>query len=159
VIKNKPFAKKYYGAAVAGPVFREVADKLMSLEKDNPDNNLYTSVALMKKDSSAYYFAGVIQEMKTVLQTLDMPYLDSSEGKKWGRMFPVNQQPVIATATNMQDAKRVPDVKGMGLKDALYLMESRNIQVLARGTGKVSQQSIPPGTAIEKNQKLVLELN
>src|SRR5262249_13034116 len=30
VIKNKPFAKKYLGALVAGPVFREVADHLMS---------------------------------------------------------------------------------------------------------------------------------
>ncbi len=43
VIKNKPFAKKYYGAAVAGPVFREVADKLMSLEKDNPDNSRFAA--------------------------------------------------------------------------------------------------------------------
>ena len=32
VIKNKPFAKKYLGAAVAGPVFKEVSDKLMSQE-------------------------------------------------------------------------------------------------------------------------------
>ncbi|HEY4937344.1 MAG TPA: penicillin-binding protein 2, partial [Puia sp.] len=31
VIKNKPFSKKYLGALVAGPVFREVADKLMSM--------------------------------------------------------------------------------------------------------------------------------
>ena len=28
VIKNKPFAKKYLGAKVAGPVFKEVADRL-----------------------------------------------------------------------------------------------------------------------------------
>ena len=32
VIKNKPFAKKYYGAAVAGPVFKEVSDKLYALD-------------------------------------------------------------------------------------------------------------------------------
>ncbi len=43
VIKNKPFAKKYLGASVAGPVFREVADKLMSMEALSPDSNQMAS--------------------------------------------------------------------------------------------------------------------
>ncbi len=158
VIKNKPFAKKYYGAAIAGPVFREVADKLMSLEKDNPDNSRYAAIIeLMNKDSSNYYYAGSTKGMKSVLQTLNMSYTDSSGGNKWARLYPVNNQPVMAT--KKEDAKRIPDVKGMGLKDALYLLESRDIQVLARGAGKVSQQSIPAGTTIEKNQQLTIELN
>lgn len=158
VIKNKPFAKKYYGAAIAGPVFREVADKLMSLEKDNPDNSRYAAITeLMNKDSSNYYYAGSTKGMKSVLQTLNMSYTDSSAGNKWARLYPVNNQPVMAT--KKEDAKQIPDVKGMGLKDALYLLESRDIQVLARGAGKVSQQSIPAGTTIEKNQQLTIELN
>lgn len=158
VIKNKPFAKKYYGAAIAGPVFREVADKLMSLEKDNPDNSRYAAIIeLMNKDSSNYYYAGSTKGMKSVLQTLNMSYTDSSGGNKWARLYPVNNQPVMAT--KKEDAKRIPDVKGMGLKDALYLLESRDIQVLTRGAGKVSQQSIPAGTTIEKNQQLTIELN
>ncbi len=158
VIKNKPFAKKYFGALVAAPVFREIGDKLMSLETDNSDNSLYVSSNfLMKKDSSAFYYAGCVPGMKKFLQTLDMPYVDSSAGKEWGKMYPAHYQTVIATKT--EEAKRVPDVKGMGLRDALYLMESGNIHVLAKGSGKVTRQSIPPGTAIGKNQKLTLELN
>ena len=91
------------------------------------------------------------------METLDMGYIDSSDGKKWAKMYPAHYQTVIATKT--EEPKRVPDVKGMGLRDALYLMESRDIQVLAKGSGKVTQQSIAPGTAIGKNQKLILELN
>ncbi len=64
----------------------------------------------------------------------------------------------VVKAKNEETGK-VPDVKGMGLKDALYLLESRDIRVAARGTGKVKQQSIPPGTLVSKNQKLILDLN
>jgi cell division protein FtsI (penicillin-binding protein 3) len=159
VIKNKPFAKKYYGAAIAGPVFQEVADKLMSVAKNNPDNSRYALLTeLTKRDSTAYLYTGDAREMKSFMKILNMPYSDSSGAKTWASLFPVNHQPVMASKT--EEAKqRVPDVKGMGLKDALYLLESRNIQVFARGTGKVSQQSIPAGSAIEKNLKLTIQLN
>jgi cell division protein FtsI (penicillin-binding protein 3) len=158
VIKNKPFAKKYYGASVAGPVFREVADKLMSLEKDNPDNSRFAALTeLMKKDSSRYYYAGNAKELKSVLGALDIPFLDSCRGKKWAGLYPVHHQPVIAAKE--EEPGRVPDVKGMGLRDALYLLESRDIRVLTNGVGKVSRQSIPAGTFIGKNQKLTIELN
>src|SRR5678816_1412876 len=52
VIKNKPFAKKFYGASVAGPVFKEISDKLyaMTAREEN-----YSSNALAR-DSSAYYY-------------------------------------------------------------------------------------------------------
>ena len=158
VIRNKPHSKKYLGAEVAGPVFREVSDKLMSLEALSPDPVQLTSYTLMmKKDSAAYYFAGATDEIKYVFNNLNMPYADSSRDKKWAGIFREKDQPVIK-AKNV-DSKQVPDVKGMGLKDALYALESREIHVSTRGTGKVKQQSIAPGTIVSKNQNLILDLN
>jgi cell division protein FtsI (penicillin-binding protein 3) len=158
VIKNKPFAKKYLGAAVAGPVFREVADKLMSLEAIVPDSNsIFSYTSLLKKDSAAYYYAGSTDEIRQVLQTLQVPYTDSGYEKKWAGIYRQNNQPVIRAKS--EEPKHVPDVKGMGLKDALYLCESRNITVSTHGTGKVKQQSIPAGSLVSKNQKLILDLN
>ena len=62
VIKNKPFSKKYLGALVAGPVFREVADKLMSMDAMSPDSTQLASYTeLLKKDSTAYYYAGLFR--------------------------------------------------------------------------------------------------
>jgi cell division protein FtsI (penicillin-binding protein 3) len=158
VIKNKPFAKKFLGAAVAGPVFREVSDKLMSTEAVSPDSNWMTTyTSQMKGDSAAYYYAGSALEIKKVLQTLQMNYVDSSGGKKWAGMYRENNQPVVKDKN--EAPRQVPDVKGMGLKDALFLLESGNIKVATHGTGKVRQQSIPPGTIVTRNQKLMLELN
>jgi len=158
VIKNKPFAKKFLGALVAGPVFREVADKLMSVESVMPDSTqLGYFTGLMRKDSTAYYYAGSADAMKNVMHTLQMSYNDSSNGKKWAGMYREKNQPVVKEKTEEQ--KHMPDVKGMGLKDALFLLESREIVVSAKGTGKVKQQSIQPGAIVSKNQKLILELN
>jgi len=158
VIKNKPFAKKYLGAAVAGPVFREVADKLMSMEALTPDSiQLASYTDLLKKDSTAYYYAGSTNEIKNIFYTLKMPYADSSHDNKWSGVYRQNSQPVVKAKT--EEMKKVPDVKGMGLKDALYLLESRDLKVIARGTGKVKQQSISAGTIVSKNQKLILDLN
>jgi cell division protein FtsI (penicillin-binding protein 3) len=158
VIKNKPFAKKYLGAHVAGPVFREVADKLMSMEALTPDSlQLATYTGLLKKDSTAYYYSGSTEEIKNIFYTLNMPYADSSRDNKWSGVYRQNNQPVVKAKN--EEMKKVPDVKGMGLKDALYLLESRDMKVITRGTGKVKQQSITAGTIVSKNQKLILDLN
>ena len=158
VIKNKPFSKKYLGALVAGPVFREVADKLMSMDELTPDSNQLASyTTLLKKDSSGYYYAGSSESIKNIFYTLNMPYADSSRSKKWAVVYREKNQPVVKEKNEEQ--KQIPDVKGMGLKDALFLLESRDIRVATKGTGKVKQQSISPGTIVSKNQKLILDLN
>jgi cell division protein FtsI (penicillin-binding protein 3) len=158
VIKNKPFSKKYLGAAVAGPVFREVADKLMSMEALTPDSlQLASYTGLLKKDSTAYYYSGSTDEIKNIFYSLNMPYADSSRDNKWSGVYRQNNQPVVKAKN--EEMKKVPDVKGMGLKDALYLLESRDMKVITRGTGKVKQQSITAGTIVSKNQKLILDLN
>jgi cell division protein FtsI (penicillin-binding protein 3) len=158
VIKNKPFAKKYLGAQVAGPVFREVADKLMSMESVSPDSiQLASYTSLLKKDSTAYYYAGSADDIKYVFSALQLPYTDSSREKKWVGVYRENNQPIVKAKN--EEKKLVPDVKGMGLKDALFILESRNIRVGMRGSGKVKQQSIAAGTLVTKNQKLILDLN
>ena len=158
VIKNKPFSKNYLGAKVAAPVFREVADKLMSIDELVPDSNQLASyTSLIKKDSLGYYYTGSSESIKNIFCTLHMSYADSSRDKKWAAIYREKSQPVIKAKN--EDQKQIPDVKGMGLKDALFLLESRDIRVTAKGTGKVKQQSISPGTIVSKNQKLILDLN
>ncbi len=55
VIKNKPFAKQFYGGTVAGPVFKEIADKLFALQAELPFTDStqtldYASIRWTKKD-------------------------------------------------------------------------------------------------------------
>ncbi len=158
VIKNRPFSKNYLGAKVAAPVFREVADKLMSMDELAPDSNLLTSYTnLLKKDSLGYIYTGSTESIKNVFYSLHMPYADSAHDRKWASVYRENNQPTVSAKNEEQ--KQVPDVKGMGLEDALFLLESRDIRVATKGTGKVKQQSISPGTMVSKNQKLTLDLN
>jgi cell division protein FtsI (penicillin-binding protein 3) len=158
VIKNRPFAKKFLGASVAGPVFKEVSDKLMSLET-NQDKVMMAAIneAMRKKDSAQYYYSGNAKDIRHVMQTLNVVYKDSIGKSDWGRMYPSNYEAVLNE--KIIDKKLVPDVKGMGLKDALAILEERNIKVSAKGIGKVKQQSIQPGTVLTKNETLTLELN
>ncbi|MGZ5247178.1 MAG: peptidoglycan D,D-transpeptidase FtsI family protein, partial [Flavitalea sp.] len=88
VIKNKPFAKKYYGGAVAGPVFKEIADKLFALDISERQSEVnYT----LTKDSTRFFYAGYYPEMKEVMTELKVNYKDSSSGAEWAKMYPVNQ--------------------------------------------------------------------
>ncbi|HEV3411304.1 MAG TPA: penicillin-binding protein [Puia sp.] len=114
VIKNHPFAKVFLGAKVAGPVFKELADKMMSLDPD--------IAAPIPGDSAV-----------TQAITVSRPGLAATGG--------------------------VPDVKGMGLKDALYVLESMNMRVTVRGSGKVRTQSIEPGAPWKRNETILIQLD
>jgi len=157
VIKNKPFAKKFYGAAVAGPVFREVADKLVALSGGkNEMNYASTENFSIPHDSSAFYYAGSTESIRRVLTEMKMSYKDSASRADWGRLYANNHQTVVNMET--VNAKIIPNLRGMGLKDALYLLESMDVRVLAKGKGKVVSQSLVPGVQIQKNQVVTLEL-
>ena len=52
----------------------------------------------------------------------------------------------------------VPDVVGMGAKDAVFLLETYGLRVKLHGRGKVRRQSMPAGSAISKNSVCVLTL-
>jgi cell division protein FtsI (penicillin-binding protein 3) len=51
----------------------------------------------------------------------------------------------------------VPDVTGMGFKDALYLLESRGLKVKMRGRGVIKKQSLEPGTKVQRNSLIILD--
>ena len=68
-----------------------------------------------------------------------------------------NYQPLIKT--NNVKQQLMPNVKGMGLKDAVYLLENMGVKVKISGKGKVSGQSIAPGTALAKGLTVILDLS
>ena len=153
VIRNKPFAHKYYGALVAGPVFKEIADKLYA--SNIASLPLYTAAPL--KDSTLFLWSGWKQDFAKVFGKMNMPYHDSTAGSRWSY---VQKEDNLVTARKLGTPRQiVPNVKGMGLKDAVYLLENMNLKVVAKGAGKVSQQSILAGTNIANGQIIILELN
>lgn len=153
VIKNKPYAKVFYGASVAGPVFREVADKLYALDVESQP--LYT--AIPKNDSNFYAWSGWNADYQKVNTTLKMDYVDSAGKSKWVYLVNEKFQPTTRKLATVTDI--MPVVKGMGLKDALYLLENMKLKVVVNGKGKVKAQSVAAGTKITKGQTVYLEMN
>ncbi len=152
VIRSKPHAAVHYGGTLAGPVFREVALRLYASYVDKKAPAKFIS----RKDSSAFFYAGNTTDIKYVYKNLGVNYTDSAAKGDWGNVFSNNYKPVIRTAAVRE--QRMPDVRGMGLRDALYLLENMGIKVSVKGRGKVSSQSILPGTVIGKGNLVTLEL-
>lgn len=75
----------------------------------------------------------------------------------WGKAERNGQTTVLSEAENGKDV--VPDVKGAGLRDAVFMLERLGLRVKASGVGKVSHQDVAPGSPIHKGQvvHLVLE--
>lgn len=153
VIRSKPHAAVHYGGSLAGPVFREVATKLYAMYVNQKSPNLYVA----KKDSSTYFYAGNTADIKNVFTTLNVGYTDSATNGNWSNVFATNYQPVIKAGSVKKQV--MPNVKGMGLKDALYLLESMGVKVSVKGKGKVTSQSIEAGSSLTKEMKVVLELS
>lgn len=154
VIRNKPFAKKFYGAAVAGPVFKEIADKLYAV------HNRIAETAFVPKtssDSLPEYFSGSLTDLREILSAMEWRFMDSSASQVWGNLVTEHGKKMMKGVD--LSAKTMPDVRGMGLRDALYVLESRQLKVNALGKGKVKAQSIAPGSPLNRDQPVMVVLN
>jgi cell division protein FtsI (penicillin-binding protein 3) len=86
-----------------------------------------------------------------------MGFLDSSSSARWTY---IQRKDDVSTARSLQTGRHeMPNVKGMGLKDAIYLLENMNLKVVAKGMGKVSQQSLAAGIAVAPGQTVYIDLN
>ena len=64
----------------------------------------------------------------------------------------------IAWKPNHSESNLVPDVEGMTLRDALYILENKGLKVNISGAGRVLRQSIYAGKRIEKGATITIEL-
>ena len=53
----------------------------------------------------------------------------------------------------------MPDVRGMGLRDALYVLRNLNLDVTVHGRGAVIKQDVAPGAAVKEGTKVTIELD
>ncbi|HSK14092.1 MAG TPA: PASTA domain-containing protein, partial [Phnomibacter sp.] len=70
-----------------------------------------------------------------------------------------NQSRTAVLRPDTADNGIVPEMRGIGLKDALELCELNGWRVVARGKGKVVDQSVEPGTNLPRGERVMLTLN
>ena len=155
MIKNKPRALLHHGADVAGPVFKEIADRLYGTYIRQPNTHTASQV---KKDSNIYSYPGNKRDIIYVNAALNMRYTDSSTRiDEWVDMNRKNAVTVLKRKN--VDRNSMPQLKGMGLKDVVYLCENMGLKLTVKGRGKVAGQSIQPGQPVAKGQLVNIELN
>lgn len=152
VVRTRAGSGLYYGGQLAAPVFREIATRIYSMYVDRKTPKGYEGAA----DSTSYFYAGSSNAIRNVLGLLNMPYVDSIQQNSWATMYATNYRRTLKT--NIVKESLMPNVKGMGLRDAIKLLEERGLRVKVRGSGKVSLQSIQPGMPFKKGQGVMLEL-
>jgi cell division protein FtsI (penicillin-binding protein 3) len=155
VIQNGSESRLAYGGVVSGPVFKEVADKLYAFKvADEPINKFQKNM-----DSSLYRFYGMKSDLNRILNVFKYPETDSQTTGKWRTTFLRNGRANLVADNTSQDRNKVPDVTGLGLKDAVYVLENIGLKVMASGRGKVIYQSITQNTDFQKGQSIKIQLN
>ena len=143
----------YYGSSIAGPVFRELANKVYATD---PSFHTTSAGLLAEKCKLPGSKDGAQTDLIQLYQTLEMPYQGNSSGD-WVTV--TTSDSVAVLRPRSIEANRVPDVRGMGLRDALYLLENAGLQVKTLGMGTVRRQSIAPGSDLTTSQAITLELS
>ena len=100
--------------------------------------------------------SGLAEPLKQVFKELKLPVADKLVSNGWAQ---VSGDSVLAEIDEKQvNSEGVPDVVGMGLRDAILLLESNGFQIKAVGRGSVQHQSVRPGEKVKKGTEIVLQL-
>ncbi len=153
VTVNKPQGGAYYGGAVAGPVFREVAEKVYAIHQKY-DEELDEEVA--EQESFPDIKSGVTRDVIRVMRSLDVDY-EGRRPKTFLTKAEAGEEGIHLRENPVAEAQ-VPDVRGMGARDAVFLLESSGLQVRMSGVGKVKRQSLLPGYKYKKGQTITLTM-
>lgn len=152
---HSPSNGVYYGAYVAGPVFREISKKIYSQSL-----KMGHQVATKKKAPETKlppHSTGHINDLKTTFHYLDIPFHENKKVIDW--VYAQQIDSALLLKNKKLEPNTIPDVRGLGLGDAIYLLENRGLKVEARGEGKVITQSLPPGTPAGNHKKILLKMN
>lgn len=159
VIINSPSNGIYYGGLVAGPVFKEIAEKVYSASLDfiepiNNKQNLLTRAPETIKTKEG--------ELYKLCKAFALPETSEAESTKYVSKNPNDSTKIILTESNLESFLKkglIPNLQGLSAKDALFLLENNGLHVRLFGVGTVKKQSIEAGKKFNKGDKISLILS
>ena len=143
------------GGTMSGGVVKAIAEKVYA-------SHMSFDIRDMEKDSLAVMLpqpkAGERDALEYVLNKLDIEADNDSIETKWVTAKREDGREDVKLKDIPIREGLVPNVVGMGAKDAVYLLESVGLQASLNGMGRVSSQSISPGSRVSKGQTVSLTL-
>jgi len=154
VVIEDPKGFRQYGSNVAAPVFKEIADKIYSknIEMHLPLADAYKS----ELGIFPVIRSGLQEELNFICNQLGISNHSKNDAAEWVKTRAVNNS--VEWIPNKIIQGSMPDVTGMTLRDAIYLLENRGFRIEYTGLGRVKKQSIGPGVPTGKGTKIKLEL-
>ncbi|RTQ45426.1 PASTA domain-containing protein [Hymenobacter gummosus] len=157
VVVDSPKNGRIYGADVAAPVFREVADKAMA--RDQASQRPLLARAPVRKARVPAAHVGMQEDLQLVCSRIGVTnQAQGTAADDWVRADTQRSSKALQWAPLLVQRGRMPSVAGLSRRDALYLLENRGLRVRTVGTGRVSRQSIAAGQPVKRGSSVMLEL-
>ena len=144
IFTKKQVGKQYYGAGLAGPVQKHIATYLY-----NRDHH-YAQEVTSSKYTASDIKSGNISKIQTVANKHGVA-ISSQNNEGWGTNITSKSGKSIHISPLKIETNVVPNVIGMGLNDALFILEKSGLNVKVIGKGKVVSQSVAPNTGLTED--------
>lgn len=153
ILIDEPGTGLIYGASVAGPVFREIADQVHSLDLQLSGKYLSPQYVPTTKNPTTRIVS--LDNAEVIYNTLNISTPDVGDGQI---VRTYRDGATIRYKKVKLYPKYIPEVVGMTSKDAVALLENLGMKVRLEGFGKVKKQSLPTGSKVERGNWIVLTL-
>lgn len=153
VVIHDPRGGAYYGSTVAAPVFKRLADHLHATQLYSPtpiDQEELLAESLMPISKNGHR-----ADLSKAFEALNIPTTGNTQAS-WVNTSTKTDHVEIGE-TEVQSGV-VPEVRGMGLQDALFLLENAGLKVKVTGHGSVKKQSLTAGQPLRNGQTIEIEL-
>ncbi|HCH45088.1 MAG TPA: cell division protein, partial [Algoriphagus sp.] len=156
VVIDSPNGFAAYGGDVSAPVFKEIADRIYALDIElNPTGPSQILRAEASTSTLPFVKAGKAEEVHQILEQLGVK-ANAVQADDWVKV--VAQDNRVGWKINDTEKAMVPDVSGLSLRDALFILENKGLKVNYSGKGLVQEQSLEPGTKLLPNTTINLVL-
>ena len=153
IIIDKPKGFRQYGSNVAAPVFKEIADKIYA--RDLKMHAPYIARQNVKEGIFPVIKAGNREDLQKICDEFLIPNQALTD-EEWVKAQ--RKDNAVLWTTDEIAPEVIPDVLGMTLRDAIFLLENHGLQVSHKGSGRITAQSILPGQKILKGSRITLTL-
>lgn len=156
VVIRRPRIGYASGGAMAGAVLRKIAEQEYARTFTLSPSDLLVDSTLARMPVLK---GGNLTDLEAVIDEFDLKIksTEQTSNTKWARTQSA-EDGIAITQVPLRDGL-VPNVIGMGLKDALYLLESQGLRVSVSGYGRVVSQSLPNGSRAVKGHTIGIRLN
>lgn len=142
------------GGTMCGPVFKRIAESIMARRTHPRIEDARDTLAPRLPQVKA----GDVKAARTVARNLGLPYKwRGDDAAHWGRIFTEGE--ALQIEAHEKTAAGLPDVTGMGLRDAVFALEKLGLNVRVSGRGHVVKQSPEKNTKYRSGQTVYLHLS